>query len=103
MLTVVTYSSSARMIYQGTPLNEDAGHLIFTNLLDFDSLYGHRRDIEGYAASLSAFDELLPALLAALRPGDCLMLTADHGNDPGFPGTDHTRERHQHRDDLRGG
>lgn len=74
-------------------LNEDAGDLIFTNLVDFDSLYGHRRDVEGYAAALAAFDELLPDLLSALRPCDCLMLTADHGNDPGFRGTDHTRER----------
>ena len=74
-------------------LDEDAGELIFTNLVDFDSVYGHRRDIEGYAAALAAFDELLPDLMSALGPRDCLMMTADHGNDPGFRGTDHTRER----------
>ncbi len=74
-------------------LDEDAGDLIFTNLVDFDSAYGHRRDIAGYGAALATFDELLPDLLSALRPRDCLMMTADHGNDPGFRGTDHTRER----------
>ena len=74
-------------------VGDDAGELIFTNLGDFDSVYGHRRDIEGYAAALAAFDGLLPDLLSALGPRDCLMMTADHGNDPGFRGTDHTRER----------
>jgi phosphopentomutase len=67
--------------------------LLFTNLVDFDSLYGHRRDPEGYAACLEAFDRRLPELLDALGPHDLLLLTADHGNDPTFPGTDHTRER----------
>ncbi|QOL79563.1 phosphopentomutase [Pseudooceanicola spongiae] len=69
------------------------GDLVFANFVEFDSLYGHRRDIPGYAAALERFDARLPALLAALRPGDLLMLTADHGNDPSWPGTDHTRER----------
>ena len=74
-------------------LQQDAGELIFVNLVDFDSAYGHRRDIAGYAAALAAFDEQLPDLVEALGPRDCLMITADHGNDPGFRGTDHTRER----------
>lgn len=68
------------------------GDLIFTNLVDFDSLYGHRRDIAGYAAALEAFDRRLPELIAKMREGDLLILTADHGCDPGWPGTDHTRE-----------
>lgn len=68
------------------------GGLVFSNLVDFDMLYGHRRDIPGYAAALRAFDDFLPALLAALKPGDLLALSADHGCDPGWPGSDHTRE-----------
>ena len=67
--------------------------LIFTNLVDFDALYGHRRDPEGYARCLREFDAQLPDVLDALRPDDVLILTADHGNDPTMPGTDHTRER----------
>jgi len=74
-------------------MEEDAGELIFTNLVDFDSKYGHRRDVAGYGAALAEFDQELPRLLDALQPRDCLMLTADHGNDPTFAGTDHTRER----------
>ncbi len=66
--------------------------LIFTNLVDFDALYGHRRDPEGYAACLEEFDAGLPELLGALEAGDLLLISADHGNDPTFPGTDHTRE-----------
>jgi len=68
------------------------GDLVFTNFVDFDSLYGHRRDIPGYAAALEAFDRRLPELMARLRPGDLCILTADHGCDPSWPGTDHTRE-----------
>ena len=68
------------------------GGLIFANLVDFDSEYGHRRDVAGYAACLEHFDRRLPALLDRLRPNDLLVLTADHGNDPTFRGTDHTRE-----------
>ena len=67
--------------------------LVVTNFVDFDTLYGHRRDIQGYADELEAFDQLLPQLLAALQPGDLLVLSADHGCDPAWPGTDHTRER----------
>ena len=68
------------------------GDLVFANFVDFDMLYGHRRDVAGYAAALEAFDRRLPELLAVLRPGDLLIVTADHGNDPTFRGTDHTRE-----------
>jgi phosphopentomutase len=66
---------------------------VWTNLVDFDELYGHRNDPAGFARALEAFDAALPALEAALPPGARLVVTADHGNDPCFPGTDHTRER----------
>lgn len=68
------------------------GGLVFANLVDFDMLYGHRRDVAGYADALEAFDVFLPRLLAELRPGDLLALSADHGCDPTWPGSDHTRE-----------
>jgi phosphopentomutase len=68
------------------------GDLLFVNFVDFDSLYGHRRDVAGYAAALEAFDRRLPELEALLKPGDLAIITADHGNDPTFRGTDHTRE-----------
>ncbi|ADZ72105.1 phosphopentomutase [Polymorphum gilvum] len=68
------------------------GDLVFTNLIDFDSLYGHRRDVPGYAAALERFDARLPELLGRLKDGDLLILTADHGCDPTWRGTDHTRE-----------
>ena len=66
--------------------------LIFVNLVDFDTLYGHRNNPSGYAKALQVFDARLPALLDAVRPGDLLCVTADHGNDPTTPGTDHSRE-----------
>lgn len=66
--------------------------LIFANLVDFDMLYGHRRDVEGYARALEEFDARVPALVSALRRGDVMIITADHGNDPSLGGTDHTRE-----------
>jgi phosphopentomutase len=66
--------------------------LIFTNLVGFDAIYGHRRDPVGYARALDAFDRRLPALRAALGPEDVLMLVSDHGNDPTWHGSDHTRE-----------
>ncbi len=69
------------------------GDLIFANFVEFDSLYGHRRDISGYAKSLENFDMKLPTLLKKLGKDDLLIITADHGNDPTFAGTDHTRER----------
>jgi phosphopentomutase len=68
------------------------GDLLFANLVDFDSLYGHRRDVAGYAAALEAFDRRLPEIEGRLQPGDLAIITADHGNDPTFRGTDHTRE-----------
>ena len=67
--------------------------LIFANLVDFDAKYGHRRDPEGMAANLKRFDDRLPELLGALTDEDILVITADHGNDPTYKGTDHTRER----------
>lgn len=69
-----------------------AGSLVFTNFVDFDSSFGHRRDLPGYAAALEAFDARLPAFEASLKPGDCVVISADHGCDPTFPGSDHTRE-----------
>ena len=69
------------------------GSLTFANFVEFDSVYGHRRDVSGYARALEWFDAHLGTLLARLRPGDMLLLTADHGNDPTWIGTDHTRER----------
>ena len=71
----------------------DFNGLCFANLVDFDMLYGHRQDIDGYAAALSAFDAWLPKFLAGMRDGDVLMITADHGCDPGDVSTDHTREQ----------
>lgn len=73
-------------------MQEDFTGLCFINLVDFDMLYGHRNDVDGYAAALSYFDSRLPELLAALREDDVLMITADHGCDPGTPSTDHSRE-----------
>ncbi|KQZ50888.1 phosphopentomutase [Rhizobium sp. Root149] len=69
------------------------GDLVFTNFVDFDMLYGHRRDVPGYAAALEAFDARLGEVSRKLGPGDLLILTADHGCDPTWRGTDHTRER----------
>lgn len=66
--------------------------IVFTNFVDFDSSYGHRRDVAGYAAALELFDRRLPELMALVKEDDILILTADHGCDPTWPGTDHTRE-----------
>ena len=66
--------------------------LCFVNLVDFDMLYGHRNDVDGYAKALSYFDKQLPKLLGLMREGDVLMITADHGCDPSTPSTDHSRE-----------
>lgn len=71
---------------------EAPGGLVFGNLVDFDAMYGHRNDVEGYAANLERFDERLGRLLPMLRDEDLLVLTADHGNDPTTPSTDHSRE-----------
>jgi len=69
-----------------------ANTIVFTNFVDFDMLYGHRRDVEGYAAALEYFDERLPELMDKLNDDDLLVITADHGCDPTWPGSDHTRE-----------
>lgn len=71
----------------------EAGSLTFANFVEFDSLYGHPRDVAGYARHLEWFDKQAGALIAALQPGDIAVFTADHGNDPTWRGTDHTRER----------
>ncbi len=73
-------------------LRADTRGLVFSNLVDFDMLYGHRRDVEGYARALEHFDARLPEIMAAMRAIDLMIITADHGNDPSFPGSDHTRE-----------
>jgi phosphopentomutase len=73
-------------------LNDSSRGLIFSNLVDFDMLYGHRRDTEGYAKALEHFDSRLPEIESAMRADDVMMITADHGNDPTFRGSDHTRE-----------
>ncbi|WP_287713960.1 phosphopentomutase [Blautia sp.] len=73
-------------------LSEVEEGLIFTNLVDFDMLYGHRRDVEGYALALQEFDARVPEIMEAMGEDDLLIITADHGCDPGYKGTDHTRE-----------
>jgi phosphopentomutase len=73
-------------------VDSEPGGLIFANLVDFDTQFGHRNDPAGYASNLEAFDERLRALLPKLRPDDLLVITADHGNDPTTPSTDHSRE-----------
>jgi len=73
-------------------IRNPAEALVFTNLVDFDMLFGHRRDIEGYAKALMEFDAYLPEITGSLKENDLLILTADHGNDPSAPGNDHTRE-----------
>jgi phosphopentomutase len=79
-----------RMI-EAAPRLADGG-LLFANLVDFDTLYGHRRDVAGYAAALEAFDARLPELMAHMREDDLAIVTGDHGCDPTWPGSDHTRE-----------
>ncbi len=71
----------------------NSGDLIFANFVEFDTLYGHRRDLPGYARALENFDKQLPRLFSNLNKDDFLVITADHGNDPSFAGTDHTREQ----------
>lgn len=73
-------------------LEQKSRGLIFSNLVDFDMLYGHRRDTAGFATALEHFDSSLPYIEKAMRDDDLMIITADHGNDPTFPGTDHTRE-----------
>jgi len=92
--TIVKGESNAVLMAKSLDLVAAApdGAFGFINLVDFDTLYGHRRDPAGYAAALVEFDQWLPSLEASLRPGDLVILTADHGCDPTWPGTDHTRE-----------
>src|SRR6266576_2734555 len=73
-------------------LRENTRGLVFSNLVDFDMLYGHRRDTEGYARALEHFDSRVPEIESEMRDDDLMIITADHGNDPSFPGSDHTRE-----------
>ena len=73
-------------------MDEPFEGLSFTNLVDFDALYGHRRDVQGYGEALMAFDARMPEIMAQMAEDDLLIITADHGNDPTAPGTDHTRE-----------
>lgn len=90
------YASGHDMLMAETLKSVDEagdGDLIFTNFVDFDMLYGHPRDVAGYANALEKFDAALPALFDRLRKGDMVVLTADHGNDPTWRGTDHTREQ----------
>jgi phosphopentomutase len=68
------------------------GGLVFANYVEFDTLWGHRRDVPRYSAALDAFDRRIPELVAKLKEGDLLLIVADHGNDPTWTGTDHTRE-----------
>ena len=89
----ITAKNNAQTIDQTIgALNNGSRGLIFSNLVDFDMLYGHRRDTEGYAKALEHFDNRLPEIFSAMRFDDLLILTADHGNDPTFRGSDHTRE-----------
>lgn len=73
-------------------IKRDTQGLIFANLVDFDMLYGHRNNIEGYGKALEYFDSKLPEIKKAMKPTDMLIITADHGNDPSTPSTDHSRE-----------
>ena len=73
--------------------NAPDNSLVFTNFVDFDMLYGHRRDVKGYARALKYFDRRLPEIAGYLKDDDIVILTADHGNDPTWQGTDHTREQ----------
>ncbi len=87
-----THSNEEGMARTEAVARRDFHGLCFVNLVDFDMLYGHRNDVDGYAAALSAFDRWLAAFLPTLGSDDALIITADHGCDPAFAGTDHTRE-----------
>ncbi len=94
-IDTVCKGSDAELMGHLSDLVEQAepGSLTFANFVEFDSLYGHRRDISGYARALEWFDREIGTVLNKLRPDDLLLLTADHGNDPSWTGTDHTREQ----------
>jgi phosphopentomutase len=87
-----TASDAEGMEQLSETMREREDGLIFVNLVDFDTVYGHRNDVAGYASNLERFDEALPEVLSKLRPSDLLVVTADHGNDPSTPSTDHSRE-----------
>ncbi len=90
--TVFTHSNSEGMTKMSEYAEKDFDGLCFVNLVDFDMVYGHRRDIYGYAKALSNFDAFLPSFTEKMNDNDLLIITADHGCDPAFRGTDHTRE-----------
>lgn len=90
--SVYTHSNAEGMEQALNALNDEFEGLCFVNLVDFDMKYGHRQDIDGYAAALAAFDRWLPSFLDGLGEEDVLFITADHGCDPGDDSTDHTRE-----------
>jgi phosphopentomutase len=95
-VTIETKASGNAALFEATLAAIDRaqdGDLVFTNFVDFDQLYGHRRDVPGYAAALEAFDIRLPDIARRMKPHDMVILTADHGCDPTWRGTDHTRER----------
>ena len=91
----VRKGTDAELMVHLSDLVRDApdGSLAFANFVEFDSIYGHRRDVSGYARALEWFDREIGAVIAQMRDGDIMVLTADHGNDPTWIGTDHTRER----------
>ena len=90
--SVPTATDAAGMDALLHAMGETRAGLIFANLVDFDTQFGHRNDVAGYAANLERFDARLPQVLDRLEPGDLLVVTADHGNDPATPSTDHSRE-----------
>ena len=90
--TFPTVSDSDGMDRVDAIMGESAGGLVFANLVDFDTVFGHRNDVAGYAANLERFDARLGAVRRSLRETDLLVVTADHGNDPTTPSTDHSRE-----------
>ena len=90
--STVTHGNAEGMAAALAAVEEEFEGLCFVNLVDFDMLYGHRQDVDGYAAAIAAFDAWLPQLLDRLRKDDVLIITADHGCDPGDEHTDHTRE-----------
>ena len=90
--TILSHSNEEGMELTKDLLSENFGGLVFTNLVDFDMLFGHRQDTDGYAKALSRFDAWLGTFMSDMRADDILMITADHGCDPGDDSTDHTRE-----------
>ncbi len=90
--SIFTHSNSEGMEKMLSLADKEFGGLCFVNLVDFDMVYGHRRDTNGYAKALSEFDAFLPEFISKMKEDDLLIITADHGCDPAFKGTDHTRE-----------